>query len=310
MDMHYPYQLPPLPYAYEALSPNISGDTLHFHHDKHFQTYVDNLNTALADCPECQSKPLDELLKNLDRLPDPKRTAIRNNGGGVYNHLLYFDGMCACHSSRPSGGLAMAMERDFGSFEGWKEQMKAAALGQFGSGYAWLVSETSGKLSVMKLPNQDCPLSMGLWRCSVWTCGSMPTIWTTRTAGPNMWTAGLSGSTGPSPKSGMRGAGNKQGAPPYWTALLVYVRIRRVSTCLQGRNSTSAMAKFPAQWSRSKGMPLTHQDRAKAHPPVTQYTRAHSAPKLSPKAPESTAQPRGDSIFRNSIANTTSTSHT
>ena len=115
MDMHYPYQLPPLPYAYEALSPNISGDTLHFHHDKHFQTYVDNLNTALADCPECQSKPLDELLKNLDRLPDPKRTAIRNNGGGVYNHLLYFDGMCACHSSRPSGGLAMAMERDFGS---------------------------------------------------------------------------------------------------------------------------------------------------------------------------------------------------
>ena len=163
MDMHYPYQLPPLPYAYEALSPNISGDTLHFHHDKHFQTYVDNLNTALADCPECQSKPLDELLKNLDRLPDPKRTAIRSNGGGVYNHLLYFDGMCACHSSRPSGGLAMAMERDFGSFEGWKEQMKAAALGQFGSGYAWLVSETSGKLSVMKLPNQDCPLSMGLW---------------------------------------------------------------------------------------------------------------------------------------------------
>ena len=87
MDMHYPYQLPPLPYAYEALSPNISGDTLHFHHDKHFQTYVDNLNTALADCPECQSKPLDELLKNLDRLPDPKRTAIRNNGGGVYNPL-------------------------------------------------------------------------------------------------------------------------------------------------------------------------------------------------------------------------------
>ena len=163
MDMHYPYQLPPLPYAYEALSPNISGDTLHFHHDKHFQTYVDNLNTALADCPECQSKPLDELLKNLDRLPDPKRTAIRNNGGGVYNHLLYFDGMCACDSSRPSGGLAMAMERDFGSFEGWKEQMKAAALGQFGSGYAWLVSETSGKLSVMMLPNQDCPLSMGLW---------------------------------------------------------------------------------------------------------------------------------------------------
>ena len=157
MDMHYPYQLPPLPYAYEALSPNISEDTLHFHHDKHFQTYVDNLNTALADCPECHGRSLEELLKNLDRLPEPKRTAIRNNGGGVYNHLLYFNCMCACHSSRPSGGLAMAMERDFGSFEGWKEQMKAAALGQFGSGYAWLVSESSGKLSVMKTAQPGLP---------------------------------------------------------------------------------------------------------------------------------------------------------
>ena len=310
MDMHYPYQLPPLPYAYEALSPNISGDTLHFHHDKHFQTYVDNLNTALPDCPECQSKPLDELLKNLDRLPDPKRTAIRNNGGGVYNHLLYFDGMCACHSSRPSGGLAMSMERDFGSFEGWKEQMKAAALGQFGSGYAWLVSETSGKLSVMKLPNQDCPLSMGLWPVlclDVWEHAYYLDYQNRRAEYVDRWFERVNLPLRP---RAARGAGNKQGAPPYWTALLVYVRIRRVSTCLQGRNSTSAMAKFPAQWSRSKGMPLTHQDKAKAHPPVTQYTRAHSAPKLSPKAPESTAQPRGDSIFRNSIASTTSTSHT
>ena len=86
--MPYPFELHPLPFSYTALSPEISETTLHFHHDKHFQTYVDNLNTALADCPECQSKPLDELLKNLDRLPDPKRTAIRNNGGGVPSALL------------------------------------------------------------------------------------------------------------------------------------------------------------------------------------------------------------------------------
>lgn len=163
MDMHYPYQLPPLPYAYEALSPNISGDTLHFHHDKHFQTYVDNLNTALADCPECQSKPLDELLKNLDRLPDPKRTAIRNNGGGVYNHLLYFNCLSPERGLRPSGGLAAALERDFGSYDDWRAAMKAAALGQFGSGYAWLVCERSGALSVLKTANQDSPLSLGLW---------------------------------------------------------------------------------------------------------------------------------------------------
>lgn len=163
MELCYPYQLPPLPYAYDALEDEISEKTLHFHHDKHLKSYIDNLNTALADRPEEQNKTLEELLRHLDRLSEPKRTAIRNNGGGVYNHLLYFDGMCACHSSRPSGGLAMAMERDFGSFEGWKEQMKAAALGQFGSGYAWLVCERSGALSVLKTANQDSPLSLGLW---------------------------------------------------------------------------------------------------------------------------------------------------
>ena len=163
MEMKYPFQLPPLPYAYGALSPDIGERTLCFHHDKHFQTSVDNLNTALSDGPEYQSRPLEELLRRLDRLPDPKRTAIRSNGGGVYNHFLYFAGMCPCRSARPSGILAQAMDRDFGSFENWRLEMRAAALGQFGSGYAWLVSEPSGRLSVMKLPNQDCPLSMGLW---------------------------------------------------------------------------------------------------------------------------------------------------
>ena len=169
MEMKYPYQLPPLPYAYGSLAPDIGERTLCFHHDKHFQTYVDNLNTALADCPECQSKSLEELLRRLDELPDPKRTAIRNNGGGVYNHMLYFAGMCSCRSARPSGALVEAMERDFGSFENWKAEMKAAALGQFGSGWAWLVSGRDGVLSVQRTPNQDTPLPLcPLLTCDVW----------------------------------------------------------------------------------------------------------------------------------------------
>lgn len=162
MKMRYPYQVPELPYAYEALAPAISGETLRFHHDKHLKTYVDNLNTALADCPECQSKDLESLLRGLDALPEPKRTAIRNNGGGVYNHVLYFNSM-APGGGCPGGKLAGAMEKAFGSFDGWKSQMKTAALGQFGSGYAWLAAEPSGAVSLLKTANQDCPVTMGLY---------------------------------------------------------------------------------------------------------------------------------------------------
>ena len=140
MELRYPYQLPPLPYAYDALEDEISEKTLHFHHDKHLKSYIDNLNTALADRPEEQNKTLEELLRHLDCLSEPKRTAIRNNGGGVYNHLVYLN-----------------------SYDDWRAAMKAAALGQFGSGYAWLVCERSGALSVLKTANQDSPLSLGLW---------------------------------------------------------------------------------------------------------------------------------------------------
>ena len=117
MDLCYPYQLPPLPYSYEALAPKIGDETLHFHHDKHFQTYVDNLNTALSDCPECQSRPLSQLLTELDRIPEAKRTAIRNNGGGIYNHVLYFAALSPQGGGRPSGELAQAMERAFGPYD-------------------------------------------------------------------------------------------------------------------------------------------------------------------------------------------------
>lgn len=160
--MPYPYELRPLPYAYEALAPEIGERTLHFHHDKHLQTYVDNLNKALADCPDCQQKPLEELLEDLERIPESKRTAIRNNGGGVYNHYLYFDCMSS-GGSAPTEALSQAICRAFGSLEEWRVRMKEAALGQFGSGYAWLVADKDCVLSVSKTPNQDCPLSQGLW---------------------------------------------------------------------------------------------------------------------------------------------------
>ena len=113
--MPYPFELHPLPFSYTALSPEISETTLHFHHDKHLQAYVDNLNKALTDCPELQRLSLEELLQTLDQIPEPKRTAIRNNGGGVYNHYLYFDCMGG-KGGHPCGPLAQAMDRAFGSY--------------------------------------------------------------------------------------------------------------------------------------------------------------------------------------------------
>ena len=163
MDARYPYQLLPLPYSYEALAPAVSAETLRFHHDKHFQTSVDNLNTALADCPECQSKSLAQLLAGLESVPESKRAAVRNNGGGVYNHALYFAALSPQGGGQPSGALAQAMERAFGPYAAFEEQMKNAALGQFGSGYAFLVSDGSGALSIVKAANQDSPLSAGLF---------------------------------------------------------------------------------------------------------------------------------------------------
>lgn len=162
MDLRYPYTLPPLPYPRDSLRPAIGERTLFFHHDKHLQTYVDNLNKAMEGCPVCREKTLAELLTHLDQVPEESRTAIRNNGGGVYNHVLYFNCLSPNGGGIPSGALARAMGTAFGSYESWRELMRAAALEVFGSGYAWLVSEPSGGLSVVKSVNQDCPLSFGL----------------------------------------------------------------------------------------------------------------------------------------------------
>lgn len=153
----YPFVVQPLPYDYDALTPILDERTLHFHHDKHYKTYVDNLNAVLADYPELQKMSLKELLTNSGSLPAAAQTAIRNNGGGVFNHELYFGTMRQPMGQMPDGALANAINRDFGSYNQWKEQMKQAALSQFGSGWAWLVTDKGGKLSIVQTPNQNVP---------------------------------------------------------------------------------------------------------------------------------------------------------
>ena len=153
----YPFVVRPLPYEYDALIPVLDEETLTFHHDKHYKTYVDNLNAALADYPELQKKSLTELLTDINRLPAAVKTAVRNNGGGVYNHELYFDSMKSPVGQEPAGALAEAIDRDFGSYRQWKEQMKQAAVSKFGSSWAWLVSDKNGTLSIVQTANQDVP---------------------------------------------------------------------------------------------------------------------------------------------------------
>lgn len=156
-DETYPFIVRPLPYEYDALIPVLDEETLHFHHDKHYKTYVDNLNSTLSDYPELQKRSLTELLSSIDKLPSQIQTPIRNNGGGVFNHELYFDSMKNPAGQEPEGPLAEAIERDFGSYRQWKEQMKQAAVGRFGSGWAWLAADRNGKLSIVQTANQDVP---------------------------------------------------------------------------------------------------------------------------------------------------------
>lgn len=156
-DETYPFVVKPLPYEYDALTPVLDATTMMFHHDKHYKTYVDNLNNTLADYPELQRMSLKELLINLENLPASARTPIRNNGGGVYNHELYFDAMKCPVGQEPVGGLAEAIVRDFGSYQQWKEKMKQAAVSKFGSGWAWLLADENGILTIQQTSNQDVP---------------------------------------------------------------------------------------------------------------------------------------------------------
>lgn len=153
----YPFVVRPLPYEYDALTPVLNEETLQFHHDKHYKTYVDNLNSVLSDYPELQKKSLKELLLYPDEIPIPARVAIRNNGGGVYNHELYFNSMRSPVGQVAEGELAEAIKRDFGSYRQWQEQMKQAAVSKFGSGWAWFLTDKDGNLSIVQTANQDIP---------------------------------------------------------------------------------------------------------------------------------------------------------
>ncbi len=152
------FTLPTLSYAYDELEPYIDARTLEIHHSKHHATYVNNLNTALEGYDALADKPIEWLLSNLHNIPDSIRTAVQNNGGGHYNHSLFWSVMSPNGGGKPSGMLAEAIQTCFGSFENMKEMLSTAAISRFGSGYGWLVLH-NGKLEVISTANQDTPLT-------------------------------------------------------------------------------------------------------------------------------------------------------
>jgi Fe-Mn family superoxide dismutase len=153
------YEVPDLPYPYDALEPHIDEQTMHLHHDKHHQAYVDKANAALEGT-EWADKPVEEVLKNLDSLPDDIRTAVRNNAGGHANHSFFWQIMSPDGGGQPDGDLASAIEQAFGSFDSFKDEVKQAGVNRFGSGWSWLVHDGSG-IAVTSTANQDSPVSDG-----------------------------------------------------------------------------------------------------------------------------------------------------
>jgi Fe-Mn family superoxide dismutase len=160
------YELAPLPYDYAALEPFIDAETMHLHHDKHHQTYVNNLNAALANHPDLAARPVDDLIRDLAQLPEEVRTAVRNSGGGHANHSIFWKLMGPANASgiggHPSGAIAHQISTDFGDFDAFKKLFNETTAKQFGSGWGWLVF-SGGKLKVLSTPNQDSPLSQGLY---------------------------------------------------------------------------------------------------------------------------------------------------
>ncbi len=155
------FELPPLPYDYNALEPHIDAKTMTIHHDKHHAGYVTKTNAALESHPDLAAKSIEDLLRGLDSLPDSVRGAIRNNGGGHSNHSIFWTIMGPGGGGKPEGDLAAAIDGAFGSFDAFKEKFSAAAAGQFGSGWAWLSVDGSGKLHLAGFANQDSPYSLG-----------------------------------------------------------------------------------------------------------------------------------------------------
>ncbi len=154
------FEVPPLPYAPDALEPHIDAQTMSIHHDKHHQAYVDKLNAALEGTEHADAS-IEDIIANLDAIPEDKRGPVRNNGGGHYNHSLFWPTMSPDGGGTPDGDLGAAIDAAFGSFDAFKEKFEAAGVGQFGSGWAWLVLD-GGALAVTSTPNQDNPLSSGM----------------------------------------------------------------------------------------------------------------------------------------------------
>jgi Fe-Mn family superoxide dismutase len=166
-----PFTLPPLPYAPDALEPHIDKMTMEIHHGKHHNAYVTNLNKALESAPELAGKTIEELLaNNLAIVPEGIRTAVRNNGGGHWNHAMFWKIMGPNGGGAPTGNVAQAINAAFGSFDTFKEKFNAAGVGRFGSGWAWLI-KSGGKVEITSTPNQDNPLMDGkaaVMGCDVW----------------------------------------------------------------------------------------------------------------------------------------------
>jgi Fe-Mn family superoxide dismutase len=156
-----PFELPPLPYEYNALEPHIDEQTMHLHHDKHHQTYVTNLNNALQGQSQFESLPIEDLIRRLNEVPENIRTAVRNNGGGHANHTMFWEIMTPGGAKEPTGDLANAITQAFGSFDTFKTQFNDAGTKRFGSGWAWLVVAQGGALQVLSTANQDSPLTDG-----------------------------------------------------------------------------------------------------------------------------------------------------
>jgi Fe-Mn family superoxide dismutase len=154
------HELPPLPYAFDALEPFIDEQTMQIHHGKHHQAYVNNLNAALDKHPELHTKPLEQLLADLDAVPEDIRTVVRNNGGGHLNHTFFWQIMGPNAGGAPTGAVAEAIDKAFGSFDAFKEAFSKAAVGRFGSGWAWLVKSGDG-VEITSTPNQDTPVMEG-----------------------------------------------------------------------------------------------------------------------------------------------------
>lgn len=156
------FELPTLPYAFDALEPFIDSTTMQIHHDKHHAAYVNNLNGALEKHPELASKSLEDLLKNLNGVPEDIRTVVRNHGGGTWNHTMFWEIMAPKAGGEPTGALNGAIASSFGNFANFKAEFEKAANGRFGSGWAWLVRKSDGGLAVVSTANQDNPMSEGM----------------------------------------------------------------------------------------------------------------------------------------------------